>query len=120
VCSHGHRGLAGTIRVPCHIPLVGENRAHVVDGGESVWVVLSECVLTAIEGSLVPFKCLAILPLVEDNQAHVVDGAESGRVVLSECVFKAIEGSLVPFECLAILSLIVENHCHVLDGAESV
>jgi hypothetical protein len=39
-----------------------------LDGVESGRVVLSECVLVAIEGSLVPFECLAILPLVGENR----------------------------------------------------
>jgi hypothetical protein len=94
--------------------------AHVVDGVESGRVVLSECVLVAIEGSLVPFECLAILPLVGENRAHVVDGVREWKGgPFRVCSHVAIEGSLVPFECLAILPLVGENHAHVLDGAES-
>jgi hypothetical protein len=72
-------------------------------------VVLSECLIVAIDSSLVPIECLSILPLLVGHQAHVVDGVEGGTVTLSEFLLTAIGGPLVAFRCLAILSLVVES-----------
>jgi hypothetical protein len=107
--SHGHRELAGITQCLAILPLVGKNHTHIVDGVESGRVVLSECLLSAIDGSLVLHKCLAILPLVGKIYAHVVDGVESERVVFSKCLLSAIEGSLEPLKCLVIPPLVVET-----------
>ena len=53
-------------------------------------MVLSQHLLLAIEGPLVPLQGLVILALLIDHQGHVVDGDESGRVVLSQRLLTAI------------------------------
>jgi len=63
------------------LALVIEYVGHVVNGGESVNVVLPMGLLTASEGLLVPLECLGVLFLVIEHNGDVANGVEiaSGR-----------------------------------------